>query len=183
MWQLGAEARPGERRERRGLHAIGTGDIDVSLGRDVGKGDHHATAVTPTGKKAFDKRLPSTEPKLRELSAKPQAKRRSPSRRWSSDGGLTGEATTVANRLHGLLTQTSVDEAGTEAADAVPGCPDAAGAVRVSGPLRGSPALAVPRWAVLGRSGSGPWSAPHRRGPGASTTGNPTSDSNNLRSS
>ncbi|MFI9213882.1 transposase [Streptomyces sp. NPDC053253] len=49
---------------------IDTGDIDVFLGLDVGKGEHHATAVTPACKKAFDKRLPNTEPKLRELFAK-----------------------------------------------------------------------------------------------------------------
>lgn len=54
---------------------IDTGDIDVFLGLDVGKGEHHATAVTPAGKKTFDKRLPNTEPKLRELFAKLQAKR------------------------------------------------------------------------------------------------------------
>lgn len=53
---------------------IDTGDIHVFLGLDVGKGEHHATAVTPAGKKAFDKRLPNTEPKLRELFAKLQAK-------------------------------------------------------------------------------------------------------------
>ncbi len=53
---------------------IDTGDIDVFLGLDVGKGEHHATAITPAGKKAFDKRLPDTEPKLRELFAKLQAK-------------------------------------------------------------------------------------------------------------
>lgn len=53
---------------------IDTGDIDVFLGLDVGKGEHHATAVTPAGKKASDKRLPNTEPKLRELFAKLQAK-------------------------------------------------------------------------------------------------------------
>lgn len=53
---------------------INTGDIDVFLGLDVGKGEHHATAVTPADKKAFDKRLPNTEPKLRELFAKLQAK-------------------------------------------------------------------------------------------------------------
>ncbi|GAX58602.1 insertion element IS110 uncharacterized 43.6 kDa protein [Streptomyces olivochromogenes] len=53
---------------------IDSGDIDVFLGLDVGKGDHHATAVTPAGKKAFDKRLPNTEPKLRELFTKLQAK-------------------------------------------------------------------------------------------------------------
>ncbi|MFE4695315.1 IS110 family transposase [Streptomyces sp. NPDC056749] len=56
------------------MHVIETGDIDVYLGLDVGKGEHHATAVTPAGKKAFDKRLPNTEPKLRELFAKLQAK-------------------------------------------------------------------------------------------------------------
>ncbi|MFD7781331.1 transposase [Streptomyces sp. NPDC059753] len=52
---------------------IDTGDIEVFLGLDVGKGEHHATAVTSAGKKAFDKRLPNTEPKLRELFAKLQA--------------------------------------------------------------------------------------------------------------
>ncbi|MFH9432182.1 hypothetical protein ACH4JZ_28335 [Streptomyces sp. NPDC017615] len=36
---------------------IDTGDIDVFLGLDVGKGEHHATAVTPAGKNAFGKRL------------------------------------------------------------------------------------------------------------------------------
>ncbi|MFE5550275.1 transposase, partial [Streptomyces sp. NPDC056534] len=51
-----------------------TSDIDAFLGLDVGKGEHHATAVTPAGKKAFDKRLPNTESKLRELFAKLQAK-------------------------------------------------------------------------------------------------------------
>ena len=53
---------------------IETGDIDVFLGLDVGKGEHLATAVTSAGRKAFDKRLPNTEPKLRELFAKLQAK-------------------------------------------------------------------------------------------------------------
>jgi transposase len=48
--------------------------VDVYLGLDVGKGEHHATALTPAGKKAFDKALPNTEPKLRELFAKLQAK-------------------------------------------------------------------------------------------------------------
>ncbi|MFE7213984.1 transposase [Streptomyces sp. NPDC057611] len=36
------------------------------MGLDVGKGEHHATAVTPAGKKVFDRRLPHTEPKQRE---------------------------------------------------------------------------------------------------------------------
>ncbi len=53
---------------------IDTGDIDVLPGLDVGTGEHHATAVTPAAKKTFDKRLPNTEPKLRELFAKLQAK-------------------------------------------------------------------------------------------------------------
>ncbi|RAJ70739.1 transposase [Streptomyces sp. PsTaAH-137] len=48
--------------------------INVFLGLDVGKGEHHATAVTPAGKAAFDRRLPNSEPKLREVFAKLQAK-------------------------------------------------------------------------------------------------------------
>ncbi|WP_420856937.1 IS110 family transposase [Streptomyces chilikensis] len=48
--------------------------VDIYLGLDVGKGEHHATALTPAGKKTFDKPLPNTEPKLRELFAKLQAK-------------------------------------------------------------------------------------------------------------
>lgn len=53
---------------------IDTGGIDVYLGLDVGKGEHHATALTPAGKKAFDKRLPNNEPKLREVFTWLQAK-------------------------------------------------------------------------------------------------------------
>ncbi|MCQ8774390.1 IS110 family transposase [Streptomyces telluris] len=53
---------------------IDVSDIGAFLGLDVGKGEHHATAVTPTGKKAFDKRLPNSEPKLREVLGKLQAK-------------------------------------------------------------------------------------------------------------
>ncbi|GAB1340028.1 hypothetical protein ACE1SV_66180 [Streptomyces sp. E-15] len=75
------QGKAGRKRDRRGLHVIDTGDIDVFLGLDVGKGEHHATAVTPAGK-AFDKRLPNTEPKLRELFAKRQAKRCAPT--WST---------------------------------------------------------------------------------------------------
>jgi hypothetical protein len=44
------------------------------LGLDVGKGEHHATAVAPAGKKALDKRLPNSEPKLREVFGKLKAK-------------------------------------------------------------------------------------------------------------
>lgn len=53
---------------------IDTSDIGAFLGLDVGKGEHHATALTPAGKKAFDKRLPNSEPKLREVFAKLIAK-------------------------------------------------------------------------------------------------------------
>ncbi|MET9419057.1 IS110 family transposase, partial [Streptomyces klenkii] len=53
---------------------IDVSEIGAFLGLDVGKGEHHATAVTPTGKKASDKPLPNTEPKLREVFAKLKAK-------------------------------------------------------------------------------------------------------------
>ena len=53
---------------------IDTSDIGAFLGLDVGKGEHHATALTPAGKRAFDKRLPNSEPKLREVFAKLIAK-------------------------------------------------------------------------------------------------------------
>ncbi|MFD7204361.1 IS110 family transposase [Streptomyces sp. NPDC059893] len=52
----------------------GTSEIDVYLGLDVGKGEHHGTALTPAGKKVFDKPLPNNEPRLRELFTKLQAK-------------------------------------------------------------------------------------------------------------
>lgn len=74
MWQLGALARPdesvmeGPARDRHRRHRR-----LPRPGRRQGR-THHATAVTPAGKKAFDKRLPNTEPKLRELFAKLQAK-------------------------------------------------------------------------------------------------------------
>lgn len=53
---------------------IDTSDIDVYLGLDVDKGEHHATALTPAGKKTFDKRLPNSEPKLREVFARLRAR-------------------------------------------------------------------------------------------------------------
>ncbi|WP_406411327.1 IS110 family transposase [Streptomyces sp. NBC_01614] len=48
--------------------------VGVYLGLDVGKGEHHATAVNLAGKKVFDKPLPNNEPKLRELFDKLRAK-------------------------------------------------------------------------------------------------------------
>ncbi|MFJ9448393.1 IS110 family transposase [Kitasatospora sp. NPDC101235] len=53
---------------------IDTSDINVYLGLDVGKGEHHATALTPAGKRVFDKQLPNNEPKLRELFARLRTK-------------------------------------------------------------------------------------------------------------
>ncbi|MGW3252280.1 IS110 family transposase [Streptomyces fungicidicus] len=47
--------------------------IGVCLGLDVGKGEHYAAAVNPAGKKVFDKPLPNSEPKLRELFDKLRA--------------------------------------------------------------------------------------------------------------
>lgn len=44
---------------------IDTGDVDAFLGLDVGKGEHHGTALTRGGKRVFDKRLPNSEPKMR----------------------------------------------------------------------------------------------------------------------
>lgn len=38
------------------------------------RSEHHSTAVTPTGKKAFDKRLSNSEPKLREVFGKLKAR-------------------------------------------------------------------------------------------------------------
>ncbi len=56
------------------MRMIDTIEIGAFPGLDVGKGEHHATAVTPAGKKAFDKRLPNSEPRLREVFDKLKAK-------------------------------------------------------------------------------------------------------------
>ncbi|MER6434162.1 transposase [Streptomyces sp900105245] len=48
--------------------------VDVYLGLDVGKGEDRATAVSRPGEKVFDKPLPNSEPKLRELFARLRAK-------------------------------------------------------------------------------------------------------------
>jgi hypothetical protein len=45
-------------------------EIAVCLGLDVGKGEHHAVALTPNGKTLHDKALPNSEPRLRALFAK-----------------------------------------------------------------------------------------------------------------
>jgi transposase len=45
-------------------------DVAVYLGLDVGKGEHHATALTPGGKRLIDRAMPNSEPKLRALFAK-----------------------------------------------------------------------------------------------------------------
>jgi transposase len=41
--------------------------IEVFIGLDVGKGEHHAVAVDRAGKKLFDKALPNDELRLREI--------------------------------------------------------------------------------------------------------------------
>ncbi|MFE6805405.1 hypothetical protein ACFVEN_27595 [Streptomyces sp. NPDC057681] len=43
---ISAVARPGEQ-HRRNHDVIDTSDIDVYLGLDVGKGEHHCPALTP----------------------------------------------------------------------------------------------------------------------------------------
>lgn len=53
---------------------IDLGDMDVYLGLNVGNGEHHGHALTPTGKKVLDKRLPNSEPKLRSIFDKLTAK-------------------------------------------------------------------------------------------------------------
>lgn len=42
-------------------------NIDVFIGLDVGKGEHHAVAPDRSGKKLFDKALPNDEARLREI--------------------------------------------------------------------------------------------------------------------
>lgn len=51
-------------------HVPDLSEIAVYLGLDVGKGEHHAVALTPAGKTLHDKALPNSEPKLRALFAK-----------------------------------------------------------------------------------------------------------------
>ncbi|WSV08750.1 IS110 family transposase [Streptomyces sp. NBC_01020] len=51
-----------------------TGDVDAFLGLDVGKGEHHGTALMRGGKRIFDKRLPNSEPKMRAVLDKLTAK-------------------------------------------------------------------------------------------------------------
>ncbi|WP_138968177.1 IS110 family transposase [Streptomyces sp. YIM 121038] len=49
-------------------------EIGVFLGLDVGKSHHHGHGLTPAGKKVFDKQLPNTEPKLRDVFEKLKTK-------------------------------------------------------------------------------------------------------------
>lgn len=50
-----------------GDNIIGYGDVDVFVGVDVGKGEHHAVALDKTGGRLFDRALPNDEKKLRAL--------------------------------------------------------------------------------------------------------------------
>jgi transposase len=49
-------------------------EIGVFLGLDVGKTAHYGHGLTPAGKKVFDKQLPNTEPKLRDVFEKLKTK-------------------------------------------------------------------------------------------------------------
>lgn len=46
---------------------VGHDSVDVFIGVDVGKGEHHAVALDRAGKRVFDKALPNDEHRLREL--------------------------------------------------------------------------------------------------------------------
>lgn len=48
-------------------------DVDVFVGVDVGKGEHHAVAIDRAGKRLFDKALPNDEGRLKQLLAKLKA--------------------------------------------------------------------------------------------------------------
>lgn len=50
-----------------GASIVGYDDVDVFIGVDVGKGEHHAVAVDRGGKRLFDKALPNDEGRVREL--------------------------------------------------------------------------------------------------------------------
>lgn len=45
-------------------------DVDVFVGVDVGKGEHHAVAIDARGKRVFDRALPNDEGRLRALLGK-----------------------------------------------------------------------------------------------------------------
>lgn len=45
----------------------GYDDVDVFVGVDVGKGEHHAVAIDRAGKRLFDRALPNDEARLRDL--------------------------------------------------------------------------------------------------------------------
>jgi hypothetical protein len=42
-------------------------DVDVFIGLDVGKSDHHAVALDRSGKRLHDRALPNDEARLREI--------------------------------------------------------------------------------------------------------------------
>ncbi|GAA0422735.1 hypothetical protein Acor_58240 [Acrocarpospora corrugata] len=56
-------------------------DYAVFVGLDVGKGEHHACALDPRGKKLYDKPLPNDEQRLRALFGNSKATGRCSS--WS----------------------------------------------------------------------------------------------------
>lgn len=75
MWMPADGAQRAGPQHRKAVMTMTTpGDIGVYLGLDVGKGEHHAHALTPQGKTVLDKRLPNSEPKLRQMLDKLTAK-------------------------------------------------------------------------------------------------------------
>ena len=46
---------------------VGDDDVDVFVGVDVGKGEHHAVAIDLRGKRLFDRPLPNDEARRRDL--------------------------------------------------------------------------------------------------------------------
>jgi hypothetical protein len=64
MLAIGASA--GQRGSgREDAMTLAADEIAVFCGLDVGKGEHHATALDPAGKRVHDKKMPNTEPRLR----------------------------------------------------------------------------------------------------------------------
>ncbi|WP_188811694.1 IS110 family transposase, partial [Pseudarthrobacter polychromogenes] len=42
-------------------------DVEVFIGVDVGKGEHHAVALDRAGKRLLDRALPNDEARIREI--------------------------------------------------------------------------------------------------------------------
>ncbi|NBE52561.1 hypothetical protein [Streptomyces boluensis] len=94
---ISAVAGPGNQ-HRRTHDVIDIGDIDLYLGLDIGNGEHHATAVTTAGKKAFDtqraaQRPAAPETTQRSFTGHPLVRPQLP----SSSGALSNYSRAVAH--------------------------------------------------------------------------------------